>query len=45
MIFHPDVDGKPASFPLPWHRGTDCGIGLLRALIRRFNLPNDLFGP
>jgi predicted RNA binding protein YcfA (HicA-like mRNA interferase family) len=44
MIEHPDVGGKRAAFPLPYHKGKDIKQGLLRALIRRFNLPRDLFG-
>jgi predicted RNA binding protein YcfA (HicA-like mRNA interferase family) len=44
MIRHPDVNGQSASFPVPYHKGKDLQKGLLRALIRRFNLPNDIFG-
>jgi len=44
MIFHPDVNGQPVSFPLTNHKGKDVGPGLLKALIRRFNLPADIFG-
>ena len=44
MIFHPNIDGQKRSFPIPYHRGKEIQRGLLKALIRRFNLPNDLFG-
>ena len=44
MIFHPDVNGRPASMPLTWHKGRDIGKGLLQAVIRRFGLPRDFFG-
>ena len=44
MIYHPDVNRKPASMPLTWHKGRDIRQGLLLALIRRFALPRDLFG-
>jgi hypothetical protein len=44
MIYHPDVNGCPRSFPLPYHRGRDIGPGLLKGLIRRFELPLDIFG-
>lgn len=39
MINHPDVDGKRASAPCPNHKGKDVSIGVLKSLIRRFNLP------
>jgi predicted RNA binding protein YcfA (HicA-like mRNA interferase family) len=44
MIYHPDVNGKPASTPITYHKGKDVGKGLLKAIIRRFNLPPDIFG-
>lgn len=44
MIFHPNIEGQKRSFPIPYHRGKELQRGLLKALIRRFNLPNDLFG-
>lgn len=44
MIFHPDIDGKPCSFPIPYHKGRDTQKGMLKAIIRRFNLPADIFG-
>jgi predicted RNA binding protein YcfA (HicA-like mRNA interferase family) len=42
MIAHPDVGGRRASFPLPYHKGKDLKKGILSALIRRFELPKDL---
>jgi predicted RNA binding protein YcfA (HicA-like mRNA interferase family) len=44
MIEHPDINGRRASFPVPYHKGRDLQKGILRALIRRFNLPHDVFG-
>ena len=44
MIFHPDVEGQRRSFPVPYHKGQDLQAGYLRAIIRRFNLPDDIFG-
>ncbi|HEY3762283.1 MAG TPA: type II toxin-antitoxin system HicA family toxin [Verrucomicrobiae bacterium] len=44
MIFHPNIDGERRSFPIPYHKGKDLQKGYLRAMIRRFNLPNDIFG-
>lgn len=43
MIFHPDVDGSPQSFPVKHHGGnTELRKGVISAIIRRFNLPPDL---
>lgn len=44
MVYHPDVNEKPASMPITYHKGKDVQKGLLRAIIRRFNLPNNIFG-
>ncbi len=44
MIYHPDVNGRPQCFPLTFHKGKDVGKGMLSAIIRRFNLPSDIFG-
>ena len=44
MVEHPDINGQRASFPVPYHKGRDLQRGILRALIRRFNLPDDIFG-
>lgn len=44
IIYHSDINGKSASCPIPYHKGTDVGIGILRQIIRRFDLPPDIFG-
>ena len=45
MIFHPDIDGRPESFPVKCHgEGTELRAGILSGIIRRFKLPKDLFG-
>jgi len=44
MIFHPDISGEKRSFPVPYHKGQDLRQGMLSALLRRFDLPRDLFG-
>jgi predicted RNA binding protein YcfA (HicA-like mRNA interferase family) len=44
MIYHPDIGGRPASFPVKCHgEGTELRKGVISAIIRRFNLPRDLF--
>jgi hypothetical protein len=43
MIFHPDVGGHARSFPMPYHKGHDIQKGMLKAIIRRFNLPPNIF--
>ncbi len=43
MIYHPDILGKPASFPIKCHgEGTEIGKHYINDIIRRFNLPNGL---
>jgi hypothetical protein len=44
MVEHPDINGRRASLPVPYHKGRDLQKGILRALIRRFDLPDDIFG-
>jgi len=44
MIFHPDINGQKRSFPMTYHKSRDIGKGMLRAIIRRFELPDDIFG-
>ena len=44
MIFHPDINGRSESFPMTFHKGRDVRPGMLKAIIRRFNLPNQIFG-
>ena len=43
VIFHPDIDGKPRSYPVKYHgRNTDLSKGVIADLIRRFQLPKGL---
>lgn len=43
IIHHPDVDGRPESFPVKYHgEGTELRKGILAAIRRRFKLPKDL---
>ena len=44
MIKHPNVNGRAECFPITFHKGQDIGKGMLKAIIRRFALPNDIFG-
>jgi len=44
MIYHPNINGVPVSYPIKCHsEGDDLGDHYLRGLIRRFNLPKDFF--
>ena len=44
MIYHPDVNGRPASHPVKYHgEGTELRKGVLSSLIRRFSLPRNIF--
>lgn len=44
MIFHPDINGRPASYPIPAHSdGDTIKPPYLKAVIRRFSLPDDFF--
>lgn len=43
MITHPDINGRRESAPCPSHSGKMVSIGVLMSLIRRFNLPRDIF--
>ena len=43
IIYHPDVNGRPQSFPVKHHGGnTELRRGVISAIIRRFDLPRDL---
>jgi len=44
MIYHPNVNGRSQSFPMTFHKGRDVRKGMLKAIIRRFDLPPDIFG-
>jgi len=40
MLYHPDINGRPRSFPVKCHGGgTIIGKSAISAIIRRFNLP------
>jgi len=43
LLYHPDIGGRPQSFPVTHHSGQEIGQGMLKAIIRRFNLPSDIF--
>jgi len=44
MIYHPDIDGRSQSYPIKCHGdSTEIYIGHLTAIIRRFNLPRNIF--
>ena len=41
MIYHPDIDGRPESFPVKYHgAGQELRRGVISAIIRRFKLPD-----
>jgi hypothetical protein len=44
MIVHPDIDGRPESYPVKYH-GDDStlGPGYLSDIVRRFKLSKDFF--
>lgn len=43
IIYHPDINGRPASIPVKCHgEGTELRKGIISAIIRRFNLPDGL---
>jgi predicted RNA binding protein YcfA (HicA-like mRNA interferase family) len=44
MIYHPNINGRSESFPMTFHKGRDVRVGMLKAIIRRFSLPNNIFG-
>ena len=44
MIYHPNVNGRPESYPLTCHsEGDDIRPGHLGAIRRRFRLPRNFF--
>lgn len=44
MLVHPNIDGQKQCFPLKFHgNSTQYPAGTLNAIIRRFNLPRDIF--
>jgi predicted RNA binding protein YcfA (HicA-like mRNA interferase family) len=44
MIKHPNINGRKECYPITFHKGQDIGKGMLKAIIRRFALPSDIFG-
>ena len=43
MIYHPDIDGRPESYPIKCHgQNTELSKGVIKSIIRRFKLPDDL---
>ena len=44
VIKHPDIKGRSEIYPMTFHKGQDVGKGMLKAIIRRFSLPQDIFG-
>jgi hypothetical protein len=44
IIFHPNIQGQQKSIPVKCHgTGTELRQGVLSAIIRRFQLPKDIF--
>lgn len=44
VLFHPDISGQTVSYPLPFHGANkEVGKGMLKAIIRRFELPTTFF--
>lgn len=44
MIYHPDINGRARSIPIKCHGdNTEIRQGMLKSVIRRFELPNDFF--
>ncbi len=44
MLYHPDINGRPESYPLKCHgEGDAVRKGHLSAIRRRFQLPSDFF--
>lgn len=44
MIYHPDINGRTASFPIKCHgKGDEVDKGYYPGLVRRFKLPSKLF--
>lgn len=43
MIYHPDIGGRPVSFPIICHgEGQEIGKNYINDIIRAFNLPHGL---
>lgn len=44
IVYHPDIAGRAQSLPIPCHKGRDVLPCYLRQVIRRFDLPVNIFG-
>lgn len=43
MIYHPDIEGRPESYPIKCHgKNTELSKGMIKSILRRFKLPDDL---
>jgi len=43
MLFHPDVNGRPESYPIKCHgEGTEIRRGHIASIERRFKLPKNV---
>jgi hypothetical protein len=43
MIYHPDINGRPQSYPVKCHKESqELRKGVISAIIRRFSLPRNL---
>lgn len=43
MIYHPNINGRPESFPVKYHgKNTEISKGAISDLMKRFDLPKDL---
>jgi len=44
MLYHPDINGRPESYPLKCHgESTEIKIGHYAPICSRFNLPKNFF--
>jgi predicted RNA binding protein YcfA (HicA-like mRNA interferase family) len=44
IIYHPDIGGSARQIPVKYHgKNTELRKGVISAIIRRFELPDDLF--
>ena len=44
IVFHPNINGQHRSVPIPCHGSKDILPCYIRQVIRRFELPDDIFG-
>ena len=44
QLFHPNIEGEERAYPLPYHNNkTAIPPFMLNAIIRKFQLPDDIF--